>query len=55
MKYKIKDSKKDDFLVDDFNGIDARLTAGWYVYLGQRKRTLKSLTHKKKWFFIRYC
>ena len=39
----MKDSKKEDFLDDDFNEIDARLTAGWYVNSGQRKRYLKSL------------
>ena len=45
---KLKDSKKEDFLDDDFNEIDARLTAGWYVHSGQRKRYLKSLNQKKK-------
>jgi len=30
----LKDSKKEDFLYDDFNEIDARLTAGWYVHSG---------------------
>ena len=44
----MKDSKKEDFLDDDFNEIDARLTAGWYVHSGQRKRYLKSLNQKKK-------
>ena len=39
---------KEDFLDDDFNEIDARLTAGWYVHSGQRKRYLKSLNQKKK-------
>ena len=44
----MKDSKKEDFLDDDFNEIDARLSAGWYVHSGQRKRYLKSLNQKKK-------
>ena len=39
---------KEDFLDDDFNEIDARLSAGWYVHSGQRKRYLKSLNQKKK-------
>ena len=43
----MKDSKKEDFLDDDFNEIDARLTAGWYVHSGQRKRYLKSISKKK--------
>ncbi len=43
---KHKDTK--DFLDADFNEIDARLTAGWYVHSGQRKRYLKSLNQKKK-------
>ena len=38
----------EEFLDDDFNEIDARLTAGWYVHSGQRKRYLKSLNQKKK-------
>ena len=48
---KLKNSnivKKEDFLDDDFNQIDARLSAGWYVHSGQRKRYLKSLNQKKK-------
>ena len=32
----------------DSNEIDSRLTAGWYVDSGQRKRYLKSLNQKKK-------
>ena len=31
----------------DFNVIDERLAAGWYVYNGQRKRYLKSISKKK--------
>ena len=31
----------------DFNEIDERLAAGWYVYSGQRKRYLKSISKKK--------
>ncbi len=31
----------------DFNEIDERLAAGWYVYSGQRKRYLKSISEKK--------
>ena len=45
---KFKDSKKEDFLDDDFNEIDERLTLGWYVHSGQIKRYLKSLNQKKK-------
>ena len=48
----MKDNKKEDFLDDDFNEIDARLTAGWYVHNGQRKRYLKSLNQKKKLFLL---
>ena len=44
----MKDSKKEDFLDDDFNEIDARLSAGWYVHSGQRKRYLKSIIKDKK-------
>ena len=44
----MKDSKKEDFLDVGFNEIDARLTAGWYVHSGQRKRYLKSLIKDKK-------
>ena len=44
----MKDSKKEDFLDDDFNEIDARLSAGWYVHSGQRKRYLKSLKYKER-------
>jgi len=36
----LKDSKKEDFLDDDFNEIDARLSAGWYVHSGQRKKKI---------------
>ena len=32
----------------DFNEIDERLAAGWYVYSGQRKRYLKSIIKYKK-------
>ena len=45
---KLKDSKKEDFLDNDFNETDARLTAGWYVHSGKRKSYLKSLNQKKK-------
>ena len=31
----------------DFSEIDERLAAGWYVYSGQRKRYLKSISKKK--------
>ena len=31
----------------DFNEIDERLLAGWYVCSGQRKRYLKSISKKK--------
>ena len=31
----------------DFNEIDERLAAGCYVYSGQRKRYLKSISKKK--------
>ena len=31
----------------DFNEIDERLAAGWYVFSGQRKRYLKSISKKK--------
>ena len=31
----------------DFNVIDERLAAGWYVYNGQLKRYLKSISKKK--------
>ena len=48
----MKDSKKEDFLDDDFNEIDARLTAGWYVQSGQRKLYLNSLNHKKVDVFL---
>ena len=32
----------------DFNEIDERLAAGWYVHSGQRKRYLKSIIKDKK-------
>ena len=32
----------------DFNEIDERLTAGWFVCSGQRKRYLKTLIKDKK-------
>ena len=32
----------------DFNEIDERLAAGWYVDSGQRKRYLKSIIEDKK-------
>ena len=32
----------------DFNEIDERLSAGWYVDSGQRKRYLKSIMGNKK-------
>tara|TARA_Y100000589_G_scaffold130335_1_gene123992 strand:+ start:42 stop:164 length:123 start_codon:yes stop_codon:yes gene_type:complete len=32
----------------DFNKIDERLAAGWYLYSGQRKRYLKTLIKDKK-------
>ena len=32
----------------DFNEIDERLAAGWYVNSGQRKRYLKSIIKDKK-------
>ena len=32
----------------DFNEIDERLVAGWYVCSGQRKRYLKSIMKDKK-------
>tara|TARA_A100001388_G_scaffold202992_1_gene154023 strand:- start:298 stop:423 length:126 start_codon:yes stop_codon:yes gene_type:complete len=32
----------------DFNEIDERLAAGWYVNSGQRKRFLKSIMKEKK-------
>ena len=35
-------------LNDDFDEIDERLTAGWYVCSGQRKRYLKSIIKDKK-------
>ena len=52
----MKDSKKEDFLDDDFNEIDARLTAGWYVHSGQRKRYLESLIkyNKESFFYLVY-
>ncbi len=31
----------------DFKEINIRLAAGWYVYSGQRKRYLKSISKKK--------
>ena len=31
----------------DFNEIDERLLAGWYVHSSQRKRYLKSISKKK--------
>ena len=31
----------------DLNEIDERLSAGWYVCSGQRKRYLKSISKKK--------
>ena len=33
--------------VVDFNENDERLAADWYVYSGQRKRYLKSISKKK--------
>ena len=35
-------------LNDDFDQIDERLTVGWYVCSGQRKRYLKSIIKDKK-------
>ena len=35
----------------DFNEIDERLSAGWYVDSGQRKRYLKSIMGNKKQVF----
>jgi len=32
----------------DFNEIDERLAAGWYLHSGQRKRYLKSIIKDKK-------
>ena len=43
---KNKNYKKEKDL--DFNEIDKRLTAGWYVFSGQRKRYLKSIMKDKK-------
>tara|TARA_Y100001978_G_C23465103_1_gene324225 strand:- start:297 stop:428 length:132 start_codon:yes stop_codon:yes gene_type:complete len=40
--------KKEEKLNDDFDEIDERLTVGWYVYSGQRKRYLKLLIKDKK-------
>ena len=40
------DQKKNKIL--DFNEIDERLSAGWYVCSGQRKRYLKSIMKDKK-------
>ena len=40
------DQKKNKIL--DFNEIDERLAACWYVFSGQRKRYLKSLCKDKK-------
>ena len=39
------DQKKNKDL--DFNEIDERLLAGWYVDSGQRKRYLKAISKKK--------
>ena len=44
------DQKKNKIL--DFNEIDERLSAGWYVCSGQRKRYLKSLYKDKKEVFV---
>ena len=44
----ISDKVKSEFPSYDFNEIDARLTAGWYVHSGQRKRYLKSIMKDKK-------
>ena len=41
-------NKKEEKLNDDFDEIDERLTAGWYVCSGQRKRYLKSIIKDKK-------
>ena len=41
-------NKKEEKLNDDFDEIDERLTAGWYVCSGQRKRYLKSIIKNKK-------
>jgi|TARA_R100000353_G_scaffold55710_3_gene44404 hypothetical protein len=41
----VLDQKKEKEL--DFNEIDERLLAGWYVCSGQRKRYLKSISKKK--------
>jgi len=38
----------------DFNEIDERLVAGWYVCSGQRKRYLKSITKDKKMVVLSY-
>jgi len=39
------DKKEKDL---EFNEIDERLAAGWYVCSGQRKRYLKSIMKDKK-------
>ena len=41
-----KDKNEKDKVID-FDEIDERLAAGWYVYSGQRKRYLKSISKKK--------
>ena len=41
-----KDKNEKDTVVD-FDEIDERLAAGWYVCSGQRKRYLKSISKKK--------
>ncbi len=41
-----KDENEKETVVD-FDEIDERLAAGWYVYSGQRKRYLKSISKKK--------
>ena len=51
-KEKGKRKKEKDL---DFNEIDERLAAGWYVHSGQRKRYLKSIIKDKKSNFILYC
>ena len=44
----LDNNKKEEKLNDDFDEIDERLTAGWYVCSGQRKRYLKSIIKDKK-------